>query len=165
MNHSGFMCLVAAIFSGNRRDDIVRGRFGRGTLIHNGIFSQPFPIGFLTVPLIKPSFYSLTVTTVCIATLLPPRFTAATVTAILMTAITATAYPKNRAAFAPPTNPLMENNFSRVSHSHPKARLDISYRSWQFSFGCVDNLSIERCCQWTPVVDIRSGSPLLYLPQ
>ena len=164
MNHSGCMCLFAAIFGGNRRekhrrDDIASGRFMGGTLIHNGNCRQPLSIGFLAVPLIKPSFRSLPVTKVCSSTLLPARFVAAMVAAILLAAIAATADPKYRTAPLPPAKPLTENIFSRVSHSHPKARLDNGCRSWQLSFGCVDNLSHERCCQRTPVDDTIGVSP------
>jgi len=164
MNHSGFLCLFAAIFGANRREkhrreDIASRRFVGGTLIHNGNCCQPSPIGPLAIPLIKSPFWSLPMTKVRSSTLLPARFAAAMVAAILLAAIAATADPKYRATPLRPAKPLTENIFSRVSHSRPKARLDNGCRSWQLNAGCVDNLSHERCCQWTPVEDTIGVSP------
>ena len=158
MNHSGFVCLFAAISGSNRREkcrhgDIDSGRLNGGTLIHNGNCCQPLPIGLLAVPLVKPPFRSSSMTEVCSSALLSPCFAAARVAAVSMAAITGTADPEYRAALWPPAKPLTEGIFSRVSHSHPKARLDNGCRKWQLNAGCVDNLSIERYRQWTPVGD------------
>jgi hypothetical protein len=61
MNHSGYVCLFAAIAGSNRReihrlDDIASARFIEGTLIHNGKCGQAFSVGFLAISLVKPSF-------------------------------------------------------------------------------------------------------------
>ena len=158
MNHSGFECWFAAIFGGDwrenhRHEDFASGKPDRGTLIHNGNCCPPSPIGPLTVPLVKPPFRSAPMTEVCGSTLLSPSFAPAMLGAISLAAVTPAANPEYGAAPLGPAKPLTENIFSRVSHSHPKARLDNGCRSWQLNAGCVDNLSIERCCQWTPVED------------
>jgi hypothetical protein len=134
MNHFGFVSLFAAIFGDDRwvkrrRGDIASGWLEGGTLIHNGICRQPCPIGLLSIPLIQSPFRSLPMTKVCSSTLLPARFAAAMVAAVLLTAIAGTANPKYRAAPVCPAKPLTENIFSRVSHSHPKARLDNGCRT------------------------------------
>jgi len=158
MNHSGFVCLFAATPGSNRwqkcrHGDLYSGRLDGGTLIHNGNCCQPLPVGLLTVPLVKPPFRSTPMTEVRSSALLSPCFAAARFAAILLAAITGTADPEYRAALWPPAKPLTENIFSRVSHSHPRARLDNGCRKWQLNDGCVDNLSIERYRQWTPVGD------------
>jgi len=163
MNHSGFLGLFAAIFGDGRsvkrrREDFVRGRLDGGTLIHNGNCRQPSSIGLLTVPLVEPPFRSAPMTEICSPTLLPPRFAPATVVAILLAAVTPAADPEYGAAPLCPANPLPENVFSRLSHSHPKARLDNGCRSWQLNGGSVDNLSTERYRQWTPVADTAGVS-------
>ena len=149
MNQSGFLCLFAAIFGDGRcvkrrRGDFVRGRLDGGTLIHNGNCRQPSSICSLAVPLVESPFRSAPMTEICSSTLLPPRFAPATLVAILLAAVTPAANPEYGAAPMCPANPLPENVFSRLSHSHPKARLDNGCRSWQLIGGCVDNLSIER---------------------
>lgn len=141
----------------HRRDDVASGRCLGGTLIHNGNCGQPLSIGFLAVPLVKPSFRRLAVTKVCSATLFPARFAAAMIAAITLTPIAAAADPKYRPTPEPPAKPLTQNIFSGVSHPHPKARLDNSRRSCQLSDGNTDNLLLERCCQWTPVAEHDRG--------
>ncbi len=93
------------------------------------------------------------------ATLLPARFLAASITAVLMPAITTAADPKYRATLPPSANSLTQNIFSAVSHPHPKARLDNGRQSCQLNDGYLDNLSHERNCQWTPVGDTIGVSP------
>jgi len=63
--------------------------------------------------------------------LFPPRFLSATLTAVAMTTIMAAADPEDRTAFAPSAKSLSQNIFRRLSHPHPKARLDIDCGSWQ----------------------------------
>jgi hypothetical protein len=63
--------------------------------------------------------------------LFPERFLSATVTAVAMATIAAAADPEDCAAFAPSAKSLSQNIFGRLSHSHPKARLDIGCGSWQ----------------------------------
>ena len=46
-----------------------------------------------------------------------------------------------------------QQSMLEAPHFCPKARMDNGCRSWQLNDGCVDNLSHERCCQWTPVTD------------
>jgi hypothetical protein len=158
MHHSGFLCLFAAI-SGDgrwvkrRREDFVRGRLDGGTLIHNGNCRHPSSIGLLTVPLVESPFKSAPMTEICSSTLLPPRFAPAMVTAILLAPVTPAADPEYGAAPLCPAKPLPESVFSRVPHSHPKARLDNGCRSWQLNGGSVDTLSTERYRQWIPVGD------------
>ena len=164
MNPSGCGCWFAAFSGGNRRkrhrrDDIASTRFIGGTLIHNINCGQPLSIGFLAIPLVKSSFQSLPVTKVCRSTSLPARFAAAMAAAILLAAIAMAADPEYRSTPAPPTKPLTQNLFSNLSHSHPMARLDKGCRSCQLNDGCLDNLSLERCCQWTPVEDTIGVSP------
>jgi hypothetical protein len=138
MNRYGFVCLFAAFFSNNRRTicrpkDTAGRRGIRGTLIHNENRSQSLAIGFLSVLLVKSSFESLSVTKVCRAPLFPARLAAAMVTAILLTPIAAATDPKYRPALEPTANPLTQNIFSGVSHSHQKARLDNGCRSCQLN--------------------------------
>jgi hypothetical protein len=106
-------------------------------LIHNGkySFSPPFPVFSLAVSLIQPPFRSFPMTEICRSTLLPARFVAAALVAVLLTAIAARADAKQPATFSPTANSLTENNFSRVSHSHPKARLDKRLSSCQLIVG------------------------------
>ena len=115
----------------NRRDDLARGRTSGGTLIHNGTFYQSQAICSLAVPLIQSCFQGFSVTEVGCAELFPAGFLSATVAAVTMTAVAAAADPEYGPAFAPTTNPLSENIFAGLSHSHPKARLDIGCGSWQ----------------------------------
>jgi hypothetical protein len=164
---SPLACVLAALVSAHRqvrcrRGDIASERFLGGSLIHNGNCRPPASIGQLTIPLIQSSFGTFAMTTVRSSTLLAPRLTAATVAAILLAPITATADPEDRAALSPPANPLTEKIFSRWSHSRPKARLDKRHRMWQLNGGCLENLSPERCCQWTPIADtvgVSSAQP------
>jgi hypothetical protein len=71
----------------------------------------------------------------------------------LLATIAAAADPKYGVTSSPAAKPLAENIFSNVSHSHLKARLDNGCRSCQLIGGCLENLSTERNCQWTPVAD------------
>lgn len=163
MNHSGFLGLFAAIFGDSRwvkrrREDFVRGRHDGGTLIHNGNCRQSSSIGLLTVPLVESPFRSSPMTQIRSSTLLPPCFATAMVAAILLAPVTPAADPEYGAAPLCPAKPLPESIFSRVSHSHPKARLDNGCRSWQLNGGSVDTLSIERYRQWTPVEDTTGVS-------
>jgi hypothetical protein len=165
MNHSARVSWFAAVFSGERQikcrhGDLASRTFLEGTLIHNGGCSQPAPISPLTIPLVQPPFWSLAMTTVRRSTLLPARFVAATVAAILMAPVTAAADPEYRAALRPPAKPLTEKIFSCVSHSRPKARLDNSSRSWQLNGGCVDNLSQREVLPMDP--GRAHGRGLLY---
>lgn len=162
MNHSGCMCSDVAIPDGkrckdHRRDDIGSQRLLGGTLIHNGNCCQSFSVGSLAVPLVKPSFQSLAVTKVCCSTLFAACFAAAMVTAVLLATITAAANPKYRPTTAPSAKPLTKNGFRSVFHSHPKARLDNGRGSCQPNNGRLNNLSLERCCQWTPVAEYDRG--------
>ncbi len=63
--------------------------------------------------------------------LFPARFLPATVATVAMATIMPAADPKDRTAFAPSAKSLSQNIFGRLSHSHPKARLDIGCSSWQ----------------------------------
>jgi hypothetical protein len=81
----------------------------------------------------------------------------------LLAAIAATADPKYRGT--PTANLLTENNFSRVSHSHLKARLDNGCESWQLSAGYLENLSTERKLPMDPGRGHDRGLRLLNLPQ
>ena len=96
----------------------------------------PLPVGSLTVSMIEPSFDTLLMTEVCSASLLAAPFDAAEIAAILLSAITMSAEPKDNAAILSPTKPLTQNEFACMLHSRPKARLDISGRSWQLSAIC-----------------------------
>ena len=88
------------------------------------------------------------------STLLPTRFSAAIVAAILLAMVAATTDPENGIAFMPTAKPLAENIFSKPSHPHLKARLDNGCRSCQLNGGYLAYLSTERyTCQWTPVAD------------
>jgi hypothetical protein len=169
VDHSGYVCWMAVHFGGHRRpkhrrEDFASSRQRVGTLIHNGNCSQPCPIGLLAIPLVESPFQGLAMAQVGCSTLLPARFAAAMVAAVLLPAITAAANAKWCPAPWPSTKSLTENNLSRVSHAHPKARLDNGCGLWQFYAGCVDNLSHERCCQNGPRSVTRPGSPLLDLP-
>jgi len=144
MNHSGFVCLYAAIFGDDRwvkhrREDIASGRLDGGTLIHNGICCQPCPIGLLSIPLIQSPFRSLPMTKVCSSTLLPARFAAAMVAAVLLTAIAVSTNPEDGTATLRAAKPLTENNFCCVVHPRSKARLDNGQRSWQPKTICLDD--------------------------
>jgi hypothetical protein len=83
----------------------------------------------------------------------------------LLPTITTTTYPKDRPAGWPPAYPLTQNIRYPLSHTHPKARLDIGCRLWQLNTGCVDSLSYERCRHNGPRSRSRPRSPLLHLPQ
>jgi hypothetical protein len=88
------------------------------------------------------------------STLLPTRFGAAIVAAILLAMVAAATDPENGIAFMPTAKPLAENIFSNPSHSHLKARLDNGCRSCQLNGEYLGYLSTERyTCQWTPVAD------------
>jgi hypothetical protein len=121
----------------------VRRRSFRGTLIHNGVFCQASTICSLAIPLIQSCFQGLSVTEVRCTALFPARFLPTTVTAITMTAVTAAVDPEDRSTFAPSTNSLSENIFAGLSHSHPKARLDIDCSSWQLRNYNLVNLSLR----------------------
>jgi hypothetical protein len=60
-------------------------------LIHNGKCGSlpPFPVFSLAVSLIKPPFRSFPVTEICRSTLLPARFIAAALVAVLLATIAA----------------------------------------------------------------------------
>ncbi len=145
VNHSGFMCRFAALRSGNRSrmnrvDDLARGKASGGTLIHNGTFCLTQTIGSLAISLIQSCLGRFYITEVGCPVLFPNSFLPATVTAVPMSTIAAAADPEYGTAFLPPTNPLSENIFAELSHSHPKARLDIGCRKWQLRNYNVDNL-------------------------
>lgn len=170
VDHSGCVCWMAA-YCGDcrhekyRRKDIARRGRVVGTLIHNGNSRPACSIGPLTIPLIESSFRSFPMAKVSGSTLFAACFAAAMVATVLLPAVTAAANPKYRPAFSPAAKPLTENILDRVSHAHPKARLDNGCRLWQLNAGCVDSLSHERCCQNGPRSRTRPGSPLLDLPQ
>jgi hypothetical protein len=124
----------------NRSDDLARGKASRGTLIHNGTFYLAQTIGALAITLIQSCLGRLSITAVGCPVLFTARFLPATVAAIPMPTIAAAADPEYGTAFRPPANPLSENIFARLSHSHPKARLDIGCRKWQLRNYNVDNL-------------------------
>ena len=130
VNHSGFLSQFAAFKCGNRRirhrrDDSAAGISAAGTLIHNGTFRQASTIGSLSVPLIQSCFQGFSVTEVGRTELFTTGFLSATITAVTLTAVATAADPEYGPAFAPPAKPLSENIFEGLSHSHPKARLDI----------------------------------------
>jgi len=114
--------------------------------------------------MVESSFDALLMTQVCGATLLAASLGAAVVAAILMPTIAVAADPERNTAVLSPAKPLTQNNFARVCHSRPKARLDISHTSWQFKAICVCNLFSEGCSQWASVAD-TSGASYLYLPR
>jgi len=121
--------LFAAIAGENqqrkyRRDDVASVQIFGGTLIHNGKCCTPPPIGSLPVPLIESSFRSFSVAEICGSSLLAARFGAAMIATILLATIATAAEPEYGVTSSPAANPLAENNFSGVSHPHPKARLD-----------------------------------------
>jgi hypothetical protein len=121
-----------------RRDDAASIQMLRGTLIHNEK---------------------------CSSTLLTASFGAAMLTAILLAMIAAAADPEDGVTFLPAANPLTENIFGIVSHSHLKARLDNQHRSCQFMDGYLWNLSTKRKMPMDPGRGHGRGLLLLYLPQ
>jgi hypothetical protein len=168
MNRHGFVCLFAAFFSGNRpmgcrRGDDVCIAGGSGTLIHNGICCPSLAIGSLTVPLIKPSFESFAMAKVCSSPLFPAGLLTASIAAVLMAPITMAANAKECAALVPSANPLSQNIFSSVSHSHLKARLDNGRQTCQLSYGCTKKPPMQaRCCHWALVggtIEASSARP------
>ena len=112
-------------------------------MIHNGTFCQAETIGPLAIPLIQSCFQGLSVTEVRCTALFPTRFLPTTVTAVPMSAVAAAVDPEDRSTFAPSTNSLSENIFAELSHSHPKARLDIGCSSWQLRNYNTVNLSLR----------------------
>jgi hypothetical protein len=133
-------------------------------LIRHAGGGQPLPVGPLAVPVIESSFDALLMTQVCGTTLLAASFGAAAIAAVVLSPVAGTADPERNAAVLSPTKPLTQNNFARVCHSRPKARLDISHTSWQFKAVCVCNLFSEGCSQWASVAD-TSGASYLCLPR
>jgi hypothetical protein len=136
-----------------RRDDAASIQTLWGTLIHNGKCGTPPAIRSLSVALIKSSFQRFPVAEVCSSSLLTACFGSAMLAAVLLAMIAATAYPEYGVTSLPTAKPLAENIFRNVSHSHLKARLDNGCRACQRNGGCLENLSTERNCQWTPVAD------------
>jgi hypothetical protein len=162
--------LFAAVSGENRqakyrRDDAASIQILWGTLIHNGKRCPPPAIGSLPVALIQLSFQSLSVAEVRSSTLLTAGFGAAMLTAILLAMIAAAADPEDGVTFLPAANPLTENIFGIVSHSHLKARLDNQHRSCQFMDGYLWNLSTKRKMPMDPGRGHDRGLLLLYLPQ
>lgn len=142
-----------------RQGDIAFRRALGGTLIRHAGSGLALPVGPLTVPVIEPSFKAPLMTEVGGASLLAAPFGAAEVAAILLSAITMSADPKDNAAVLSPTKPLTQNNFACMCHPRPKARLDISCRSWQPKAICLCNLLKAGCWQWALVADTTEASP------
>jgi hypothetical protein len=142
-----------------RQGDIAFRRVIGGTLIRHVTCGQPLPVGPLTVPVIEPSFNAPLMTDVGGTSLLTAPFGTAEVAAILLSPITVAADPENDAATLCPAKPLTQNNFVCVGHSRPKARLDISGRSWQLKAICLCNLLSECCWQWASVAEYGRGLP------
>jgi hypothetical protein len=85
----------------------------------------------LPVTMVQPSFRASLVAAVGAASLLEPRFTAASGAAIALSAITMLADPEHREASTAAANPLPENHFAMSRHRRPQAGLDNGNRSWQ----------------------------------
>jgi hypothetical protein len=89
------------------------------------------PILPLPVAMIEPSFRAALVTAVGAASLLDPGLSAASGTAITVSAITVLADPEHRVASNAAANPLPKNHFAMSRHPCMRVGLDNGNRSWQ----------------------------------
>ncbi len=142
-----------------RQGDIAFRRAVGGTLIRHAGCDELLSVGTLTVSVIELSFKTPLMTEVCGASLVGASFGAAEIAAILMAAITVAADPERTAVTLCPTKSLTQNNFVCMYHPRPKARLDISCRSWQLKAICLCNLLSAGCWQWALVADTTEASP------
>jgi hypothetical protein len=142
-----------------RQGDIAFRRAVGGTLIRHAGCGQPLPVGTLTVPVIELSFKAPLMTEVCGALLLTAPFGAAAVAAILLSPVAGAANPERNAATISTAKPQTQNNFACMRHPRPKARLDISFRSWQLRAICLCNLLNAGCWQRALAADTTEASP------
>jgi hypothetical protein len=85
----------------------------------------------LPVAMVQTTFRAALVTAVGTALLLDPGLSAATGTAIALSAVAVLADPEHLVAIATTANALPENHFAMSRHRCPPAGLDNGNRSWQ----------------------------------
>src|SRR5450756_233875 len=87
-----------------------------GTLIGHAFSRLPVPLLPLPVAMIQPSFRASLMAAVGTASLLESGFSAASGTAIALSAITVLADPEHRVASTAAANPLPEKHFAKSRH-------------------------------------------------
>lgn len=120
-----------------RRHPAIRGK-RKGTLIRHANLCSALPIGTLAIAMVVSPFWTLLVSTVGQAPLLPTGVLSTHRAAVVLPPVTVAADPEDPATATGTTNSLTENNLGSDRHPRPKARLDNGHRSWQVKTICED---------------------------